>query len=179
MKKIIEIECCSECPHSNMATTAILGGTMKKIICVFDGEEKDLPDNVLFDRIIPEWCKLESKTLTDSVTYEQITNKARELYGKDLQKRSIFIKGAIFASQPAFHEVVWKDEKGYSYAYCGSCEIAIASIWQMNILKIWYSARSHIGDVLGSISEPHHETLEEAKSAVIEAWKEFLIKIAN
>ena len=88
MKKLLEIECCSECPHSNMATTA----------CMFDGEEKDLPDNVLFDRIIPEWCKLESKTLTDSVTYEQITNKARELYGKDLQKRSIFIKGAIFAS---------------------------------------------------------------------------------
>ena len=50
MKKTIEIECCSECPSSNMATT----------VCMYDGE-RELPDNVIFDRIIPEWCPLESR----------------------------------------------------------------------------------------------------------------------
>jgi len=69
MKKIIEIECCSECPHSNMATTT----------CLFDGEKKDLPDNVLFDRIIPEWCKLESKPSQPILTDKEIEAEAERL----------------------------------------------------------------------------------------------------
>jgi len=51
-----------------MATTA----------CMFDGEEKDLPDNVLLDRIIPEWCKLESKPSQPILTDKEIEIEAEK-----------------------------------------------------------------------------------------------------
>jgi len=97
MKKIIEIECCSECPHSNMATTA----------CLFDGEEKDLPDNILLDRIIPEWCKLESKPSQPILTDKEIEIEAEkyaikrhglsEEWQPDREESALgFIEGAKF-----------------------------------------------------------------------------------
>ena len=67
MKKLLEIECCLECPNSNIATTA----------CMLKGGRSLLPDNVVLNRTIPEWCPLETKlkTLTD----EEINYKMEKM----------------------------------------------------------------------------------------------------
>ena len=68
MKKLPEIECCLECPNSNITTTA----------CMLKGGRSLLPDNVVLNRTIPEWCPLETKlkTLTD----EEINYKMQKMF---------------------------------------------------------------------------------------------------